>query len=77
MADSILEIVNAALVFATDLWSSVVESTGMWSYYFAAILGLLLLRYLLSPIFGGRVRFSAGSSDRASRSRGRSDLDDD
>lgn len=60
-------IVNSALSSAVNVWARLVESTGMWSYYMSAIVMLLLLRYLLRPIFGGSLRFSSGRSDTAKR----------
>lgn len=69
MAEYTMSIVNSALAFCADLWTHLIEVTGMWGYYLAAILGLLLLRYLLSPIFGHKVSFGAGRSDTADKSR--------
>ena len=57
-------IVNTALSGAVNVWTWIVEATGMWSYYMSAIVMLLLLRYLLAPIFGRQVSFG-GSSDMA------------
>lgn len=66
--DTVFSVVNAVLVFATDVWTHLIEVTGMWGYYFAAILSVLLLRYLLAPIFGHQsISLGAGSSDVASR----------
>lgn len=69
MAEYTMSIINTALAFCADLWTHLIQVTGMWGYYFAAMLGLLLLRYLLAPIFGRKVSFGAGSSDTADKSR--------
>ena len=66
VADYAIALARAGLVFATDLWGVIVEATGLWPYYVTVIIMLLLLRYLLVPIFGRAVTFS-GSSDMSSR----------
>lgn len=71
VADYAIALARAGLVFATDLWGIVVEATGLWPYYITVIIMLLLLRFLLVPIFGRAVTFS-GSSDMSSRQISRS-----
>ena len=66
VADYAIALARAGLVFATDLWGVIVEATGLWPYYVTVIIMLLLLRFLLVPIFGRAVIFS-GSSDTSSR----------
>lgn len=63
------DLLNQALQFGTDLWSTVMESTGLWPYFSAVVFLLLLARFLLRPVFGSGLSLGAGRSDRASDRR--------
>lgn len=65
MADIIVGIYNTALVAATDMWTRIVDETGLWKYYLGVMALVLCARYLLIPVVGRQVNFGAGSSDMA------------
>ena len=63
------DLLNQALVFGTDVWTSLMENTGLWPYFSAVVFLLLLGRFLLRPVFGSGISLGAGRSDRASDRR--------
>lgn len=71
-----VSIVNTALSSAVNVWARLVEATGMWSYYMSGIVMLLLLRFLLLPIFGSTLHYSPGRSDSAKRKNNRRKKED-
>lgn len=71
MFGQVVEMLTNVFIASTNWFSTVFRAAGMYDFYLAAIVLLLIVRFILRPLFGGS--FRAGSSDTAQKSKSRSD----
>ena len=55
MMGEVFDIVNSGIIGVLDLFSSFLDSLGAWSYIFAVIVAMTVIRFIIYPFLKGGV----------------------